>query len=359
MEEFDQMEEIDLFLHVDRFLKSLRHTWLLVLALGLLCGMGKYAWDRLHFVPQYVSKAIFSVSSVDYSNDIFVNSTFFDTAAAEEIVDTFPYLLTTEFMQDLIKAELGMEEIPGKIKAVSIAETNMFELRVTGADPQQVHDVLEAAIAAYPRASVYMLDHSRIDVLEAPTVPTAPYNAFSPLQTLTQGSLIGILVGLVWTLALSVLNQSITNEDELKKIINLPLLAILPQVRVKKRRKNANTAIRADEHPGMMEAVRGLRTKVRRTLDENGGKTVLLTSTLPGEGKSTTAINLALALADEGHSTVLLDADLRNQTIGRMMNAGIGTPGLIGLMKRKDLQLDATRYTSVRRVRSFRKFWMW
>ena len=87
----------------------------------------------------------------------------------------------------------------------------------------------------------------------------------------------------------------------------------------------------------MAEAIRGLRAKVRRQLSEVDGKVVLLTSTIPGEGKTTAAVNLAMSLAAEGHATVLLDADPRNQTIGRLLGNSQMSTGLMALLKHSDL----------------------
>ena len=336
MENEKQFEPIDLTLYLNRFLKTLRWTWLPILIISLLLGGYRYFRAYRSFSPQYETKAIFSVSSgTGNTGDIFDSSVYYDASAAEQIVKTFPSLLSTDFMQDLIKAELGLSYIPGYISASSIAETSMFELRVTGSDPELICDVLRAVITAYPKASVYMLDNSQIYVVEEPQVPTTPINRFSGRNVMLGGFSRGVLCGLVVTLLLSLLNQTVSGENELRKMVNLPVVACLPQVRVKKRRKAGNVLLRASDDPGMAEAIRGLRAKVRKKLDDHKGQVVLLTSTIPGEGKTTAAVNLALALAAEGHSTVLLDADLRNQTVCRLLGKGNQTPALMDLMRRK------------------------
>ena len=131
--------------------------------------------------------------------------------------------------------------------------------------------------------------------------------------------------------------QPLLLEDLLEKeMVTIPLLASMPRIRVKARRRNTEILIRADEDPSMEEAVRGLRAKVRKALDDRGGKVVLLTSTIPGEGKTTTAVNLALALAQEGHKTILVDADLRNQTVGRLLGGKQEHKGLADVLKKKN-----------------------
>ena len=337
MENEKEFQPIDLDIYISRFLKTLRRTLLPILGLALVFGGWRWFRSARSFSPVYESKAILAVTSGYNTDDIFTGDTYYDANAAEQVVNTFPYLLTTDFMRDLITAELGTGSIPGSISAVSIAETNMFELRATGSDPQALRDVLNAVITAYPKASVYLVDNSRIQVLEEPNVPTEPINRFSGRDGLLRDVAMVIAAGLAVTLGLSLLNQSIGSAEELKELVSLPLMASLPQMRLKKRRKKAEILLRASDDPGMAEAIRSLRTKVRRKLDDSQGQVVLLTSTVPGEGKTTAAVNLALSLAAEGHATVLVDADLRNQTIGRLLSAdGQGT-GLMTLLKHPEI----------------------
>ena len=340
MEHEKELEEIDVLRYVTRFLKTLRWTLLPILVLSLLFGGYRYFMAARSFSPTYESKAILSVTSGYSTDNIFNDSSFFDAHAAEQVVETFPHLLGTDFMRDLIMAELGTDYIPGSISATSIAGTNLFELRATGSDPEKLPDVLRAVIAAYPKASVYMVDNTRIQVLEEPNVPSKPSGSFSGRSVFTQGVSTGLLIGVAVTFLLSLLHQTISSEKELKESVSVPLLATLPRLRVKKRRKSTEILIRATDDPGMSEAIRGLRAKVRRQLDDKGGKVALLTSTVPGEGKTTAAANLALALAAEGHRTVLLDADLRNQTIGRLLGSDSQSIGLMSLMKHENLPVE-------------------
>lgn len=340
MENEKDLEQVDVLRYLLRFLKTLRWTWLPILVLALLFGGYRYLRAARSFTPVYEAKAILSVSSGYNTGNVIYDTSFYDASAAQQVVETFPNLLSTDFMWDLIMAELGTNSIPGSISAKSIAETNMFELRVSGSNPDKLCDVLNAVVNAYPKASVFLVDNSQIRVLEAPETPTKPSNSFSGRTVFLRSTATALMIGLAVTFLLSLLNQTIGSEKELKEILSIPLLVSLPQLRVKKRRKNTEILIRASDDPGMAEAIRGLRAKIRKQLDDAGGKVVLLTSTVPGEGKTTAAVNLALALAAEGHRTVLVDADLRNQTIGRLLGSSSQAIGLMALMKHQNLPVE-------------------
>lgn len=338
MEHTKELERIDLSRHLERFFRALRWTLLPILMISILYGSRQYYRSYQSYTPYYQTSALLTVQLGNKENDIFNEETYYDTAAVNDVVETMPLLLNTDFMRDLIMEELGTTYIPGNISVAAITDTSFFELRVSGGDPQQIYDVLNAVLAAYPKAAVYLTDNTHLVVVDAAQIPTEPANSRTTISmgTLARSVAKVVAMGIAVTLILSLLKQTVGSEKELKEMVSIPLLAALPRIRVKARRKNTEILIRADEDPSMEEAVRGLRAKVRKSLDDRGGKVVLLTSTIPGEGKTTTAVNLALALVQEGHKTILVDADLRNQTVGRLLGGKQGHKGLADALKKKD-----------------------
>lgn len=321
MEKQKAPEKLDLIVMMRQLLKHLGRLWFLVLALTVLLGGLNYIRARRSYRPMYESKATFSVSSGYAADDIFSSSYYYDNTAAKDLAAAFPHLLSTDMMRDQMLNHLGTSYINGSISALSVADTNLFELRVSSSSPQDAYDILNAVIACYPKVAMMMVENPQVAVRQPPTVPVAPYNAFNGRRPAATGAMAGAVLGVGIVLLVSLLNQTINNPEELKKAVNLPLLASLPHVTKKDRKRGGKeeTFLRADRDRGMAEAFRGLRTKLHKMLDPIEGKTVMITSTLPGEGKSTVAVNLALALAAEGHRVLLLDADFRNQSVHRML----------------------------------------
>ena len=314
-------EKLDLLVILRQLLKQLGRLWILVLVLAVLLGGLNYLRVWRSYRPMYESKATFSVSSGYGSADIFSSSYYYDNTAAKDLAAAFPHLLSTDMMRDQMLTHLGTTYINGTVSASAVAETNLFELRVRSSSPQDAYDILNAVIDCYPKVAMMMVENPQVAVRQPPTVPAAPYNPFDGSRALVVGAMAGTVLGLGIVLVASMLNQTIINPEELKKAVNLPMLAALPHVTKKdrNRRGKSETVLRADRDRGMAEAFRGLRTKLHKMLDPAEGKTVMVTSTLPGEGKSTVAVNLAIALAAEGHRVVLLDADFRNQSVHRML----------------------------------------
>lgn len=339
------IEQIDLFPIIRRILKHLRKLWVLILVLGILGAGAGYVRARMNYTPYYESKALLSVNSGYSSGSIFSNSYYYDSTAAEQVVESFPSLLNTDIMRDLIKHRIGKSYINGTITASSIANTNLFELKVRSSNAQDAYDILVAVIDSYPQVAVYSLDNPELIIRQEPTLPTVPSNSFSGTNAAIKGLMLGLVFGAMLAVIPALLSRTIAAADELKKLVNLPLLVSFPHVNLKKRRKNTHTLISTDDDTGFGESVRGLRTKVRNQLADRESKVVLLTSTLPGEGKSTISANLALALAAEGQRVVLVDADLRNQTVFRMFGKDKGQKNLMDCMRDEKLDILSCLHT--------------
>ncbi len=293
--------------------------WPLVLVLGILCGVVNYSRSKSAFRPVYETKAIFTVEAGYTAEDIFGTGAYYDQYAAQELAAAFPNILATDMMYDLVRNELGQNLINGTADAYAVVDSNMLVLTVTSTVPQDALDYINAIIECYPQVAVYIVDNPQVKIMQMPQLPTEPYNSFSGFGTTAKGALLGILAGLAIIFVCGLLTRTIQTADELKSSINLPILVALPKVTQKKRRNAPTTMITAESDPNMAETLRGLRLKVKKQLEDVGGKTVLVTSTLAGEGKTTVAVNLAYSLVKDGHKVMLLDADLRSQSVARSL----------------------------------------
>lgn len=329
--ENEELQPIDLMDLFQRFWKTFRRMWVLILVLALLCSVFFYVRSARSFRPQYESRALFTVTS-GYTADSIFTSSYYDNLAAQQMAETFPYMLQTELMRDLMLQQLGTAYINGTITPSAVANTNMFTLTVRSSSPEDAYAILWAAIDCYPQVAVYMVDNPQVIIQQEPTVPTAPCNTFSWKGPVARGLLVGIAAGLAIIFAVSLFTKTVGTVDQLKSLIDLPILAVLPRAPAKKRRSEKQQFIMAANSPALEEPLRGLKMKVRKVLSETSRNVVLVTSTLAGEGKTTVAVNLALSLAENGKRVVLVDADLRNQSIAARFGGTAGT-GLIDCLK--------------------------
>ncbi|MBI2401203.1 MAG: polysaccharide biosynthesis tyrosine autokinase [Gemmatimonadetes bacterium] len=166
-------------------------------------------------------------------------------------------------------------------------------------------------------------------------------------QKVVLGMLVGLLLGLGGAFFLEYLDQTIKNASDVERVIGIPVLGLIPYDPELARSGNGKrppitvvTRLGGDQPAA--EAFRALRTNVTFVGAEKPLQFVSVTSPGPGEGKSTTAVNLAVALAQGGQRTLLIDGDLRRPLIHRTF-ALVQEPGLTDVLVGRATAREAIR----------------
>ena len=159
---------------------------------------------------------------------------------------------------------------------------------------------------------------------KTPEAPISPH----PRRDAALGGFVGLLLGVGVAVLREQLNDKIRSADEVERLTGLPLLAQLPFD------DHAAAGVAVEERPNSPfgEAMRSLRTSIQYQGVDQPVKVILVTSSLPGEGKSLVAANLAAAFAHADYRTLLISADLRRPTVNRMFGDLAPSMGLIGVI---------------------------
>lgn len=325
------------------FRLAVRHLFWIPLILALLFGGLMAFRSRNPSAVTYTCRAVFAVSAnYSSSTDILSYNYYYDSAAATQLSATFPYILGSDAMKMLIRQDLGTDSINGTISASSVADAGLFVLSVTSQNPDDAYNILNSIIRVYPQAATAVLGDTQITMIDEPVLPTEPDSSDESSGQIFTWFLMGLVLGLVLIFLISLLRKTVHAAEDLRSLVNLPCLAYLPQVRLKRRSKNTNQNITIQNSKtgiDFRESVRMLRLKTAKALENvEGCKVILVTSTLPNEGKSTVSTNLALSFAAEGSRVILVDADLRNQSLKGTLGIDAPSEGLVELLNHKTNQ---------------------
>jgi succinoglycan biosynthesis transport protein ExoP len=170
----------------------------------------------------------------------------------------------------------------------------------------------------------------RLTRVQEANVPNQPGSPNVPLN-LTLGTLIGLALGVAFAVLQTTLDTRIRNERDVESVSDLPLrggIAFDPKA------KQRPLIVQADPKSPRAESFRSLRTNLQFLDVSDQPRSYVITSSIQSEGKSTTAANLAIALADAGHRVIIIDADLRRPKLASYFDLE-GAVGLSDVLIRR------------------------
>ena len=173
---------------------------------------------------------------------------------------------------------------------------------------------------------------SKVEIVNEAQLPLSPIKP-NKKKALGLAFLIGLLLGVGLTFLLEYLDQTIKDEDEIKEKFGLKVLGTIPQISDAIGSDKRQLVTHLEPHSIPAEAFLALRTNIHFILTNQKHKTLMLTSCLPDEGKSTVAVNLAATMAQTGAKTLLVGCDLRRPSLYAALGES-ETPGLSDMLAR-------------------------
>ena len=335
-ERIEETEKIDIISLAGDFLYGLKKLWLLILVLTLAGAGISYFRTSYTYTPQYVASATMSVTAP--------GGQYIGAQTASQMAEVFPYILTSGVLEDVVAREMGMDSVPGSISATAEEGTNLLTMSVTSDDPQMAYDILHTVIDCYPEVAEFVLGNTSLTILDETGVPSDTQKEVVVRGSYRRGAVMGAGAGLVILCLYILLKKTVKSKDKLKSQINLPDMGSLPYIRNKKRKKkpeqNKVSLINERTPASYQEAMRRLRIRVLKEVEENQTKTIMVTSSIPGEGKTTVAVNLAISLVRQGKKVVLVDCDLRNPSIADFLGITEQRPGIDSVLHKKAAVTD-------------------
>jgi polysaccharide biosynthesis transport protein len=326
----EQAVDMDFQVVFTDILKGLRKFWWLVILLGFLSAGVVLVFAMLSNKPVYIAEATFTVATTkegDFSGNDFSFS--YEAATVSRMAETFPYILKSDVLQEIIIDDIGTKMLNSTISAAGMKNTNLFTLMVKGPNASDAYDTLESIIKNYPKIAEYIIGDTVLNILEEPSVYADPANSYSKKSTAAKGFIIGVFIGAFVILIYALTRNTIRKVDDIRSKFSQGTLGITPHVAFRRQsdlKQKYISILNNQVSNAFKESIRSLRTHVIQKLNEQENKVVMVTSTISGEGNSIVALNLALSIASTYAKVVLIDANFRRQSVKDLL--GLKLPNI-------------------------------
>ncbi|NMM24103.1 MAG: polysaccharide biosynthesis tyrosine autokinase [Phycicoccus sp.] len=312
------------------YIRVIRKRWRVIVSVMLvILAAAALATAMSPKVYQAQTRLFVSTSGGGDSGALLQGSSF-----TQQRVKSYADVITTPSVLDPVIQQLHLGTTAAKLESQITAtvplDTVLIEVAVTNADPRVAAQVADAVgkqftitVAELESVSGNASSPVKVTVVSNPTVPTVPISP-KPTRNLALGLVLGLLVGLALALVRDLLDTTIKVERDVQDLTNV---TVIGGIGLDPDAVKRPLIVQADPHSPRAEAFRTLRTNLQFVDAANHPRSIVFTSSIPGEGKTTTTANLAITMAASGVRVCVIEGDLRRPRLLEYM----GLDGTVGL----------------------------
>ena len=290
----------------------LKNAWVIFLA-ALAAWFAVAGVEKLMYVPEYTATATLAVNAKGNTSSAYTS-----LSLTSQMAGVFSEVFDSSVLREKIAEDLGQDSIEGTITSAVIEETNLVTLSVTSVTPRQTYLIIQSALENYGTVSDYLFSNAVLRIVQQPSVPYSPSNVPNIQRIQKLGMLAAACAAAAVIILLSVLRFTVKNKAAAERNLDGKLLGMIPYerkhrtIREISRGKNKSLLLNTPlVSLHFAERTRKVMTRIIHHMNRRNQKVILITSVAENEGKSSIAANLALALAEKGKRTLLVDADLK------------------------------------------------
>ncbi|TFB47780.1 polysaccharide biosynthesis tyrosine autokinase [Cryobacterium tagatosivorans] len=328
------------------YVRIFHKSWIVIVAF-VLFGIAGAAAYSITVTPKYIASTQLYVSvqaAAGSGTTDLVQGTSFARQAVSSYVDIVNSAIVLDDVIKELRLDLTAGQLAPMVSSSTPLNTVLIDISVTNSDPVLAAKIANSVGTNFGRIVVDQLEKPdgdavspvKIETIQPALVPGKPASPNTPMN-IVLGLLVGLAIGVAFAVLRSVLDTRVHSLRDIELVTDTPMLGgITFDPEAKKR----PLVVHADPKNPRAESFRSLRTNLQFVNVEGGPRSFVVTSSVPGEGKSTTTANLAIALAETGARVALIDGDLRLPRLADYLGieGGVGlTDVLIGRAELADV----------------------
>lgn len=348
----DEFVEIDIR---ELFYLALKRWYIIVICFLVATG-SSFAINQYYLKPVYKAQATLFLGK---ESDKLSSLSFADIQLNNQLVTDYRELLKSNLVAKNINEKLGVNiaMFKNNVNVQTVKDSRIFSISYEDTNPKLATDVVnELALVIKQMASdiIEVKNVKIIDIANEPTVPIKP----NKTKNIGMGAILGLISGAALIFISSIIDHTFKRTEEVERRLNLNVIGAIPKFeggkRGKQKKKNQklleddylkNLIAKNDPKAAASEAFREIRTNLHYTSVDKEIKTIVVTSPSMGDGKTVTAVNLAVVLAKSGKNVIIIDADLRKPKVHHYFGIK-NTEGLTNILA-DEKEVTKKKYSSV------------
>lgn len=312
----NQNRNHDLILKLTCVISSLFKKWTIIVLCMLICGIGLDVYKTLTYVSQYSSTMTAILDSGENTYSSLQNTVAY--------IKTLDYIFNGQVIKNDLKEKLHVDDLDMTCTITSINNTNIVNIQVLAPTKRVSYLSLNEIVNWYKSHSKDYHFTYKIEIVEDARLNENPINTLNHMKNFLYGF---IGSGIILCIILGLMNyfkDTIKTPKDIQYRIDCRLFAKIPKElkprskKFWKKKKQAIliTSLKTSFH--YKEAIKKLRSRFEQSAQKHQYRSLMITSSLENEGKSSIAANLALALAKNGKKVLIIDADIRKPSLHKI-----------------------------------------
>ena len=324
------MEEIN----IKDFFNYLKKYILIICGVVVIFVIGVFTYDKSIKKPLYTT---YTTIILTKSNEAQTSKTITqnDILLNQKLVETYTKIIKSKLVLDQVISETGItytaEELGQNVAVEAYENTEMLKISVTDSDPELSASIANSIAQVFSGEVAKIYQMNNISVIDIAQVPEEVSN-----DTLTRDFFIALFISIFGSIGVIFIiyyfDDSIKLTDDLEEEIGMPVIAKVFKSDIgSKNRGKVELLVQKYPKSVVSESIKTLRTNLQFSSVDSELKTILVTSSIPGEGKSFISANLAISFTQTDKKVLIVDCDMRKGRQHRIFKLS-NTKGLSNLL---------------------------
>ena len=304
------MEEIN----IRDFLNYLKKYVLVIVVVAIELIIGVFIYDKSIKKPLYTT---YTTIILTKSNETQTGTTITqnDILLNQKLVETYSKIIKSKLVLEQVISETGVtytaEELSENVSVEAYENTEMLKISVTDQDPELAANIANSIAQVFSGEIAKIYQINNISVVDVAVTPEEVSN-----NTLKRDLLIALFISIFGTIGVVFVvyyfDDTVKLTDDLEEEIGMPVVAKVFKSDIGSK-NNRKVELLAQKYPKSVvsESIKTLRTNLQFSSVDEDIKTILITSSIPGEGKSFISANLAISFAQTDKRVLIVDCDMR------------------------------------------------